>query len=703
MNLRPQPGHQNKNGINPITNTPIDYAQRGNQQPYYKQPYPQPPIQYTQNPQQYQNPYYNQTLPQVVQQTMPEAGQKLPLQSDAIELDHMNGFSGRYRDVIHLHPQKESTIVYALAGLIVIENLNDKHQQLFLRGHDMDISALTLSKTGRYIASGQMGSRNSKTPEAPVILWDFNARKPMQIFRGLRDEITNLSFSSDDKFLAATASNNNLIIWNCQDYTIVHNKLLEVPINLITWCPPRRSSTKHSQYLIVTSQGSNIFLNTMDFDVASMQYQLKQAPCQLPSSGLVRNYTKAVIDANGDYLYVGTHAGEICIFSISSQQGGIFKATIPISNNGVLSINIFGKNLFVGSGDGKVKKLTGSDTRWNLERELCLEGRMNSITIDPNGNELLAGTSNGRIYRINTAHLDSSVHTEGHQSSIVGLSVPLNACDLFVSIDYEGVVMVWDMNEMLVITRCIPINMNRVKGSSVYLDPDRTIISGWRDGFIRAYMITNKPVSPIKWEIVNAHKGAVTTLYSDQNYYLSGGEDSIIRVWSKTARQLITQISIHSKEITKVFPDLMKPNFIHSCSADKTIYTYDLKTDKKVIQHQSRNGVLLDMTQRKDNELELITCGINMPIQFWDIDIVEPVQSIDVTKLNSIAISPDGKILATGSDSGELILISILTQSILGKYLGHSSGVSKVAWTSDQKQVITTSYDGTVCLWNIYL
>ena len=60
-----------------------------------------------------------------------------------------------------------------------------------------------------------MGSRNAKTPEAPVILWDFNARKPMQIFRGLRDEITNLSFSSDDKFLSATASNNNLIIWNC--------------------------------------------------------------------------------------------------------------------------------------------------------------------------------------------------------------------------------------------------------------------------------------------------------------------------------------------------------------------------------------------------------------------------------------------------------------------------------------------------------
>ena len=70
----------------------------------------------------------------------------------------------------------------------------------------MDISALTLSKSGRFIASGQVGSRSSKTPEAPVIMWDFQTRKPVQIFRGLRDEITNVSFSSDDKFLAATGT-----------------------------------------------------------------------------------------------------------------------------------------------------------------------------------------------------------------------------------------------------------------------------------------------------------------------------------------------------------------------------------------------------------------------------------------------------------------------------------------------------------------
>lgn len=132
-----------------------------------------------------------------------------------------------------------------------------------------------------------------------------------------------------------------------------------------------------------------------------------------------------------------------------------------------------------------------------------------------------------------------------------------------------------------------------------------TVLSGWKDGFIRAYAIRNERVSPLKWEVVNAHKGSITSLYGDKNYYLSGGEDGIIRVWSKSAREMLSQISIHTKSVTKVFPDLLKANIIHSCSMDKTIHSYDLKIDKKIILHQGKNGSVLDMTQRKDAELEL--------------------------------------------------------------------------------------------------
>ena len=84
----------------------------------------------------------------------------------------------------------------------------------------------------------------------------------------------------------------------------------------------------------------------------------------------------------------------------------------------------------------------------------------------------------------------------------------------------EGFILVWDLNDVLVITRCAPSTMNRVRGSSICLDDDKTIVSGWKDGFLRAFQITNKPISPLKWELVNAHKGSITSVYAVSLKYI---------------------------------------------------------------------------------------------------------------------------------------------------------------------------------------
>lgn len=100
----------------------------------------------------------------------------------------------------------------------------------------------------------------------------------------------------------------------------------------------------------------------------------------------------------------------------------------------------------------------------------------------------------------------------------------------------EGFILAWDINNISVITRCSPSSMNRVRGSSIALDYDNTIVSGWKDGFIRAFQISNQPISSLKWELINAHKGAVTSIYADRNYYISGGEDGLVRLWNHVNR-----------------------------------------------------------------------------------------------------------------------------------------------------------------------
>ena len=79
------------------------------------------------------------------------------------------------------------------------------------------------------------------------------------------------------------------------------------------------------------------------------------------------------------------------------------------------------------------------------------------------------------------------------------------------------------------------------------------------------------------------------------------------------------------KEIVSVFPDVQQQNIIHSCSADRSICTYDLQQERRVRMRQTQNGFHMAMSQRKDNELELVTAGSGSPILFWDCDEALPV------------------------------------------------------------------------------
>lgn len=53
-------------------------------------------------------------------------------------------------------------------------------------------------------------------------------------------------------------------------------------------------------------------------------------------------------------LLAGTSGGEICIFSVYSK---IYRATMPLSSNGLLAMTLMEGFIFVGGGDGKVKKM----------------------------------------------------------------------------------------------------------------------------------------------------------------------------------------------------------------------------------------------------------------------------------------------------------------------------------------------------------
>jgi WD40 repeat protein len=178
--------------------------------------------------------------------------EQAPVQA-LIELEHSIGYNARFTDTLKYHPTDKDTLIYPIGGLLVIENLHDKSKQQFLRGHDMEISALAISSSGKLMATGQRGTIFQKTPEAPIILWSYEQKKPLAVLKGMQECINKLAFSPDDQFLCGISANNMFCIWNVRDGNPIHTRYFENPLTIAVWGDILTDQNpKHPTYSLIT-------------------------------------------------------------------------------------------------------------------------------------------------------------------------------------------------------------------------------------------------------------------------------------------------------------------------------------------------------------------------------------------------------------------------------------------------------------------
>lgn len=88
-----------------------------------------------------------------------------------------------------------------MGNFITIENINDPHDQKFLRAHDMPVTVLAVSPSGELIASGQIGTTRYKGSAAPVFVWSTVTGRRLAALRGITQRVNLLQFSTDEKFI----------------------------------------------------------------------------------------------------------------------------------------------------------------------------------------------------------------------------------------------------------------------------------------------------------------------------------------------------------------------------------------------------------------------------------------------------------------------------------------------------------------------
>ncbi|HEV8587834.1 MAG TPA: caspase family protein [Pyrinomonadaceae bacterium] len=184
----------------------------------------------------------------------------------------------------------------------------------------------------------------------------------------------------------------------------------------------------------------------------------------------------------------------------------------------------------------------------------------------------------------------------------------------------------------------------------------------------------------------------------DGKILASGGYDSTVKLWDATADRELRTLSGHTGPVDSVAfgPD---GKILASGSGDTTIKLWDAAKGKELRTLSGHTNAVLSVAFSPDGKI-LASGGADNTIKLWDVATGRELRTVSDYLGCSVAFSPDGKILA-GSEDATIKLWEVTSGTELRSLSGHSSGVNSIAFSPDGKMLASGSDDKTVTLWDV--
>ena len=269
---------------------------------------------------------------------------------------------------------------------------------------------------------------------------------------------------------------------------------------------------------------------------------------------------------------------------------------------------------------------------------------------------------------------------------------------------------------------------------------DRTssvICSGDKDKKIWVWTLSsNKP----KY-VLRGHDAQITDLKFSRrgDIIYSISSDRSLRLWNLRSGKLERSFTDHSADVTSM--DLSKDERFAASTSGKNVYLWDLQSGRRVAQFTGHTSWVKDVVFSNDDQY-LISCSSDKTIKLWSIrsqnnvatlsghdDQVMAVRQIQnhvvsisrketiawntssrkpyyvtytghTAPVNTVAVSPDGKWIISGSDDKTLRIWSTKTRKVHQVLPGHNSSILKVAISPKGQFIGSASDDKTIRIWN---
>ena len=252
--------------------------------------------------------------------------------------------------------------------------------------------------------------------------------------------------------------------------------------------------------------------------------------------------------------------------------------------------------------------------------------------------------------------------------------------------------------------------------NSVVFSPDGSMLaSGSVDDTVRLWRHTR--ISHIRM-----HRGHTNTVNSvvfspDGSMLASGSADDTIRLWNPETGEHIRTLTGHTDAVNSVVfsPD---GSMLASGSRDDTIRLWNPETGEHIRtleghgtqkrtlgifgQWSAATHGIYSVVFSPDGSM-LASGSEDNTVRLWNPETGEHIRTLEGHggDVNSVVFSPDGSMLASGGSDSTVRLWNPETYEHIRTLKGHTYSVNSVVFSPDGSTLASGSYDNTVLLWDL--
>lgn len=194
----------------------------------------------------------------------------------------------------------------------------------------------------------------------------------------------------------------------------------------------------------------------------------------------------------------------------------------------------------------------------------------------------------------------------------------------------------------------------------------------------------------------------------------SGGWDQSVKVWNTAKGILIRTIHGNCDVINSLIITALPPDFTLSkrgyqtiiatgTQFDSRIKLWDLQTGQRVQTLAGHDDSAVTALAISPDGKTLASSGWDNTVRVWNLETSEEIHTMKghTDHVWSVVFSPDGKTLASGSWDKTIKLWNLQTGEEINTFIGHNSRISSVAFSPNSKNLVSSSFDSTIKVWHL--